>query len=258
MNVQELFEQADPEIVFYAYTLLEPVFSDYDERSIAEQAHIYRGLKGHIEKYCDKLANVDLDYSCEPMTIFVLGMRDTSWGCSYKKDIRCHVIKDSEAFEGINKKFTLWNDNGEIRIEHYGIDFVELSELASYSVAEESIEQLGADVCCATILQDLFEWGLTEESRSENHDDLIEKLAESEKDIEEGRCYSADEVFEELEKKYFSELLTEDEKEHRRLEKEYKNKVREIESRHSSKIIDEDHQMFIEAVRSEYQRRSWL
>ena len=59
MYVWELFAQVDPELVFYAYTLVRPVFSEYGEYDIAEQAKILRGLKGHIKEYCEKISDSD-------------------------------------------------------------------------------------------------------------------------------------------------------------------------------------------------------
>lgn len=56
---------------------------------------------------------------------------------------------------------------------------------------------------------------------------------------------------EELEQR-FMEGVSEDAKEHRRLEKEYQKTVRNIEARYARKIISEDHLAFIEAVRNEY------
>jgi len=121
-------------------------------------------------------------------------------------------------------------------------------------VAEQSVENLGIEVCCACILQDLFEWGLTEENRQEHLEDLEEMLDESMKDLDEGRYTSAEELFEDLDKEILAEA-SEDEREYWRLEKEFKRKVSEIERRYSQKINDENHKMFIDAVKNEYGNR---
>ena len=254
MYVWELFAKADPELVFYAYTLVRLVFSEYGEYDIAEQSKILRGLKRHIKEYCEKISDSDIDYSCEAHTIFCLNMKESAYRQSYKRIFGCHVIKDEEAQSALGKNFTIWNDEGETRIEHYGIDFISVAELAGYMVAEQSVENLGIEVCCACILQDLFEWGLTEEARKEHFEELKEMLDESMKDLDEGRYTSAEELFEDLDKEILAEA-SDDEREYWRLEKEFKRKVREIERRYSQKINDENHKMFIDAVKNEYGNR---
>jgi len=254
MHVWELFAKADPEIVFYAYTLVRPVFSEYGEQNIAEQAKILRSIKSHIKEYCKKISDSDIDYSCEEHTIFVLAMKESSYRESYKTIFGCYVIDDEEAKQALKKDFTIWNDVGETRLEHYGIDFVSVEELAGYTIAQQSVDDMGIEVCCACILQELFEWGFTEEARKEHFEELKEMLDESMKDLDEGRYTSAEELFEDLDKEILAEA-SEDEREYWRLEKEFKRKVREIERRYSQKINDENHKMFIDAVKNEYGNR---
>ena len=254
MHVWELFAKADPEIVFYAYTLVRPVFSEYGEQNIAEQAIILRSIKSHIKEYCKKISDSDIDYSCEEHTIFVLAMKESSYRESYKTIFGCHVIDDEEAKQALKKDFTIWNDVGETRLEHYGIDFVSVEELAGYTIAQQSVDDMGIEVCCACILQELFEWGFTEEARKEHFEELKERLEEAKKEYEEGRCISGEEFMEELRKEILADA-NEDEKEYRKYKDEFDEKVIDIERRYSYKIDEENHKMFIDAVKNEYWKR---
>lgn len=254
MYVWELFAQADPELVFYAYTLVRPVFSEYVERDLDEQSKILRGLKEHVKEYCEKISDSEIDYSHDARTIFVMKMKESAYREAYKTIYGSYVIKDEEARRALGIDFNLWDDEGEARLEHYGIDFISVAELAGYSIAEQSVEKLGVEACCACILRELFEWGLTEEEREEQFEELKKRLDESMKDLEEGKCISAEELFDELEDELLSEE-SEDEREYWKLEKEFKKKVLKIERRYAEKINDENHQLFIDAVKTEYGNR---
>ena len=60
MNVKELFSKADPERVFYGYTLLYPVFDDIESIPIEEQTGMYIRLKEHIHDTCERIGNIKL------------------------------------------------------------------------------------------------------------------------------------------------------------------------------------------------------
>ena len=121
-------------------------------------------------------------------------------------------------------------------------------------MAEESIKNIGVNACYAAILWDLFVWGLTEESRENSSKKLKKSLEKSKKDIEEGKYHSAEDVLKKLEQRIIDEC-SEDEKQHRIYEKEYKKKVKEIEECHAERVFKDNHEKFIKAVKSEFQRR---
>ncbi len=251
MIVRDLFSQADPELVFYAYTLIEPVFSGLDKRSLEGKAKELKALKSHIEEYCTKISDSEIDYSCEPYTIFVLMTKEMTKGLSYDELTACHTVKDKDVEDAIGRDFTIWNDKGEVRIEHYGLDFISVEELAGYSIAEDSVVQQGVNVCCACILNELFCWGYTEETREAKRIDLEEKIDEAMKDFEEGRCYTNEEVMAKLKAKIWANA-TDDEKEYEKYRKEFGDKVSDIEGRYSQKLNEENNQMFIDAIKKEF------
>ncbi len=254
MNVQELFIKADPERVFYGYTIIRPVFDDFEPISLEDQTLAYVKLKEHIADVCDVLKTCEIDMGNDPRTLFVMKRRSTVYGESYLGDLENWVLKDRDVLEALDKDFRIWDDEGEMRIPHYGIDFVPVTTLAGYTVASESVNHMGINICCATILRGLFMWGFTDEAREKRLEELEADLDAGLKGYEEGRVYTHEEVMEKLENELFANS-SEDEKEHRRLEKEYKKSVKEIENRYIEKVIQEDHQFFIDAVKYEFRNR---
>lgn len=254
MITQEIFKKADVENVFNAYILIRPVFDDLDRHTMQEKVMALKGLRKHINEVCTQIATCDIDTTDESKTLFVIGRTRTGWAESYIQDLECFSTKDKDAIEAVKKDFTMWNDDGEVRLDFYGLDFVSLPVLAGYRIAKKSVLEQGTDVCCAVILHDLFLWGITEDQHKKSLKELVNKLKEAEEDLLHNRTISHEELWAELEKDFLNKG-TEDEKEHYRLEREYHNKVKEIEERHMMSIINKDHQRFIDIVRDEYSDR---
>lgn len=251
MTIQELFRKSDAETVFHAYTLVRPVFDDLDNHTMQEQAMSLKKLREHIEEVCSQIGDCEIERAEKSKTLFVIGRTRTEWGKSYIRDMECFTTCDKEAQEAVKTNFTMWNDEGDTRLEFYGLDFEKLNVIAGYTIATSSVSEYGIDVCCAVILRDIFIWGITEEQREESYDKVTRDLDAGIKDYEAGRFMSADEVFASLEEELFKDA-SEDEKEHRKYELEYENNVEEIEARYCEKICIEDHQRFIDMVRREY------
>ncbi len=262
MNVQELFRKADPERVFYGYTLIRPVFEDLDAISKEEQTLGYVKLKGYIAEACEQIQTCNLETSEEDAsTIFVMKRSSLTYGESYMGELESRVIKDREAFDVLDKNFRIWDDQGDVKLSFYSVDFTSIKKLAGYTIADESVSHVGINICCAAILRPLFFWGFTEAKRRERYKELIESLKEIEERSDEKNYkekkdgeQSFDEFMEELERRYPVDW-SDDEKEHIRLEKEFKNSVKDIEKRHIEKIVKEDHEAFIAAVKCEYKKR---
>ena len=251
MTIQQLFKKADTETVFHAYTLIRPVFDEFDNHTMQEKARVLKEFRKHIEEVCNQFANCEPEIDKRAKTLFVIGRTHIKWGESYLQDIECFTTYDDEAASDVKTNFTMWNDDGEGRLNYYGIDFDAISVIAGYSIAAPSVIEQGIDVCCAAILQELFTWGLTSEQRKDSFDDLSEKLKEAEIDVENGRTISAEELLDHFDEEFMKDA-TDDEKEHHRLRREYEKSVREIEHRYSEGILTKDHQRFIDIVRSEY------
>ncbi len=121
-------------------------------------------------------------------------------------------------------------------------------------MASKSIEHMGINICCATIIMEMFRWGLTDEDRSKRLEALKHNLEKSMDSMEKGEYLSYDEVMDEIERKLYADS-SEDEKEYHRHKKEFRKRVKDIEDRNRIKILKEDHQAFIDAVRYEYKNR---
>ena len=251
MTIQELFRKSDPETVFHAYTLIRPVFDEYDGHTMQEKAEALKKLREHIEGVCFQIRSCEIEKAEKAKTAFVIGRSRTSWGESYLQDMECFTTYDEEAKEAVKVNFTMWDDDGDTRLSFYGMDFERLSVIAGYKIATPSVSDYGIDVCCATILRDVFIWGLTEHQRRESYDDLTKRLDEAEKDIEAGRLVSIEELDDLFEEKCFKDA-SDDEKAHRKYEREYEDKVEDIESRYRDKVCQEAHKRFIDMVRREY------
>ncbi len=254
MNVQDLFIQADPELVFYAYTLIAPVFSDYDEHSLSEKSIALKYLKGHIEETCERISNCDLDYSCEPKTVFVTEMSETEYGESYKKTYSCDAIQDREAMEVLHTDSKNDDSEGISKIQNYGLDFVSIEELANYSVAVNSVENMGAEVCCACILWELFLWGFTEEKREESFEQLKKNVDEAMTNLDEASYVSLSDFMDEMDEEYFSDI-SEEYKEYMKCEKEFEKKVKKIKDDYAERILKKNYQIFMDAIKCEYTNR---
>lgn len=253
MTVQELFTKANKQMVFNAYTLIEPLFDDLNTDSLAIQAGKMEIIKNRIFSLCDHICK------CQPVqgekeTVFVMEKSNTQYGRSYIKEIEVFTIKDNEALNTIDKDFTIWNDKGEVTLGHYDIGFMPFEEVAAYDIAKESVNTYGIDVCCAAILTEMCFCGTTIEGREERVNEIIEELENSVRNLKPEECIPAEEVFASLEEKYFSEM-SDDEKLYRQYKKEFEEKVRDIERRELRRVTDEDHKKYIEIIRTEYNTR---
>lgn len=252
MTVKELFKKSDSETVYHAYTLVRPVFDDLDNHTMQEKAKALKKLRKHIEEVCVQFRDCRIEKCEKPKTLFVIGRTRTDWGESHIEDMECFTTYDDEAKEAVKTNFTMWNDNGDVKLEFYGIDFQKLNTVAGYTIAQPSVCEYGIDVCCAVILRDIFLWGLTEEKREENKTDLTKRLQEAEKNYEEGRFVTEEEISTWLDNE-FLENASDDVKEHNKYEHEFRYKVMDIENRYREEIYKIDHQRFIDMVRKEYE-----
>ena len=253
MTVQELFRKANKQMVFNAYALIEPLFDDLNKDSLAVKAGKMEIIKNRIFTLCNHICE------CKPVqgkqeTVFVMEKSSTQYGYSYIKEIEAFCIKDDEALNAVDKDFTIWNRNGEVILNHYDISVVPFEEVVAYTIAGESVATYGVDACCAAILNQMCFWGTTVESRNERIEDVINELEESAKNIKLEECISHEELFAELEEELISDM-SDDEKLYHQYEKEFRQKVRDIERREMIRVTDGDHKRYIEIIRAEYNDR---
>lgn len=261
MTVKKLFQIADPEIIFYAYLMIEPPFDDFLEYDVQAKAGGIREIRGRLnQKIKLILESKDIIEDVDPCTIFVMDRTSTEFGKGYIKHIEAFLVKDEEAFSKYYKNFTIWNDAGECRIEHYAFDFETPDIIAKYSIADESIKHMGIEACCAAILNEICFWRERTSSEKldvDNKEDLFIALDEAIKDIESQKVFEVDnidELMEELNDDFEWEW-TEEDQEYRKLYMAFKKSVKNLEMKHSERVGEEDHQRYIAAIRNEYQKR---
>lgn len=253
LTVLELFKKADPELVYYAYIVCLPVFEDYDNHRLIEKAKALSGLKEKIIEICDYISSCDIEED-KDYTIFISYRNSMEYDKSYIKEIFAFCIEDNEAINVIDKEFTIWNNDGEVVLKHYGFDFSKYEEVAGYYVAEESISREGIEACCAVILQEMCRFGFDPEYRNSKINEMITELKETIKHKDEQKYYTFEEVFGKLEEDFLNNA-SDDEREHHRLEKLYKESVKDIEHRAYIKLINENHSVIVEQIRNEYTNR---
>lgn len=253
MTVKELFKKADPTVIFYAYIMLEPVYDEYKEYDVQTKAEGLEELKNKLLDNIQLIVNAkDNINEVESGTIFVMERKSTEYDRPFESYTEAFLVKDEEAFDKVDKDFTIWNDKGECRIEHYAFDFESLQTIANYKIAEESVRHMGIEACCAAILNEVCFWGLIESIRNATIEELKESIEEAISDNEHTRKYEFDNVADLMADLEDDLELTDTEKEYRKYYQEYKNKVRNIEKAYADKVSNEDHMRYILAVKNEY------
>ncbi len=254
MTVQELFQIADMEKTVDAYLLMYAPSYDDERVSAREKLDRWLRLKSAVRENCRLFRDCAAEKAEEPETIFILELESPSWEERGQREFECFSVKDREASEKARRNFTVWNREGDCRIEHYVIDMTPMKTLAGYSIAGNSVKEYGAELCCATVLDELFWDGYTEESRKENVGRIRTELEERVRKMEDHpeSLIPAEKVYGELRQNIMGECEDEDERQHMMMEHTYEKSVEEIEMRHAAKILERNHQKVIGAIREEY------
>ncbi|MDD6441454.1 MAG: hypothetical protein PUG71_04985 [bacterium] len=257
MQVHKMFQLLESEDVAIAYIATQTLFYEYDRYTVEEKMNATKKVIVAAEEMAARLASCELQTGDnKSRTIFVVSQQEDSYDKLGQYYFTSYFVEDAEALEKIHGDFRMWNEEGKARIEHYGYDFSMPEEIAGWNVSDVCIEKDGMLACATEILNEIFEFGYSDETRKKNQKNLEDELKKSIEELENGGGVSSsdDDFWEEMEKK-LQEHMTEDEKEHRRLELEYEAKVEELERKACYKVMEENHQMNIELVREEYMRR---
>lgn len=255
MNVQELFKLANIDKVADAYMLMHAVFPDYAKLRIQDKIHSLVGLRKAIWDNSIAFRTCTPECKDEQEMIFILEMDAEYWQDKGKKEFTSFSVKKQEVEDKLKQTLTQRDDCGEGRIKHYAIDMESLESLASYDVAQVSVMKYGVEACCSEILYELFWFGYTKEQREKNlktfYESLDEAIAEMEESPTEGTV-SAEEFFKEMHEELMNGCDDEDEKQYMMLEYDFNQSVKEIKDRYSNKVLKNNHQRVINAIRSEW------
>lgn len=220
------------------YFEIHPILEEYEKNCIKkEDIEKYENLfKNKMNNFLSTIKNIKTHPSDNIIFVvkyFEMFYEDKE---TFFESFMCYK---SEIDEKINNEITLWC-NSENNLDHYAYDFEERSEILSCDLfIDENITEIEA---ACEIIYKMTYFGIDEERNNEEKEKLIKSLDESIKDIENGRTYDIEEVFERLENKILDEA-DDDEKEQiikerkERKEKKEKNKDKqELYSKISNRI----------------------
>ena len=265
MLVKDLFMQADPDDVFIAYILHYPVIHQYDTHTLEEQIEAVKNFRQILDEHIERFRTCEPQCLNYPSTIFMLEL-ERGWYDHFDdgSDIYSIVVRDADVLDHMNTEFTFWNHEGPNNIDFYGMDMTPFNELTGYHIADDSVKTIGVASCCAEILHDLFEFGLSDKQREQNIKELIKSIQESENETSEEYCCTTEELNESL----YHDILdvTEDENEQRHLTLEYMfeqekessavyQELMEIENKESEEISIRNHRALINEVKAEFESR---
>ncbi|MCD8069582.1 MAG: hypothetical protein LUE87_12020, partial [Lachnospiraceae bacterium] len=246
MKVQELFCRANFDRVVDAYILMFPPFRDYDRIPIKEKLARLGRLKQAIRDNCDSFRACVPSLKNESYTIFILELESGLWEDKGKPEFWNFAVRDEELREKAGRNFDQWRNEGEDRLERYGIDMTPMNVLASYEVAGESVSRYGIEACCAVIFFELFWFGYTDEQRAEGIEALKKELDESMEEFERDGKDSgipAEEFFDQMFEEILNDCENEDERQYMILEREFHHSVEDINRRFGKKVSEHNDQI---------------
>lgn len=256
MTVKELMTRVNAERVSDAFLLLDYCFrAENFENTFIEKFQAIPKLKEVIKENIRLFAECTPNNEITPHTIFILSIPSDDYANQWKKKLSAFLINDEEALSIIEKDFHIVDDDGESRISHYAFDDAPIHDMANYTIAKSSLDELGAEICAAKPLAELLFWGALPEQREENIKELHERLN---KPIDKNELMKNSISLEELIKKHEEELvagMSDDEKAYYHAQKRFEEETKEIVQRYRNSIIKENQNQLIKAIKKEYENR---
>ena len=258
MTIRELMRQVDVNRVVDAFILLDHHFSEENyENSFIERYQAIPKMRQIIQENIRFFAECTSNDDKELHTIFVMEIQDSEdYSKKWKKQIISFAICDKEAVAVLDKDFHVFDNEGEARVEHYGIDQAPMEKMVNYTIAQSSLKNLGKEICAAKILSELFFWGMFPKQREKR----VNELYESFKNIDEEEFVDK-KSFDEVMKKWDDELMlkmSEDEKAYYAAKDIFDEATEDIVRRYWHRTILETQQQYIEAIKTEYNGRTSL
>lgn len=178
MKIRELMEQAEPERVIDAFLLIDYIFSaENSENTLIEKFKSIPKLREFIKENIRLFAECVINNDAELYTIFIILTPGDDYEEQHRKELSAFAICDEEALKAVDKDFHIFDDEGEATIPHYSFDNAPIKEMANYTIAQSSLDELGVEICAAKILSELFYWGVSPEQREKNIKELYERLS---------------------------------------------------------------------------------
>lgn len=261
MTVKELMSRVEPNRVNDAMMLMaDYIFSPNNyNKSFMEKFEAVPKHRKIIEENIRAFAECSPKEDVESYTIFIFY---TKAYCDLdKKDemvFDSFATNDNEVLAVLDKDFHMFCEPDDVTVHNYSYDDASLEELACYKIAEESIEQLGMEVCAAHILAEVFFWGSTPEHRKSRVEETLSELCERCNEANEvEKLVPADKVMAEWREELLSDM-TDDERKYFLLKENFEEEINEIQRRYWAKGREEKLAKSIKAVRVEYERQNKL
>ena len=246
MTVQELFKQIDFEKVFLSYIRRYNIIESYDHRfEVYQEVKAYEKFREDLFDFIKimQIAKVNKENDA---ILFVIDLNEVDFEDKNKKRFEVFAVERNELEEKTKRAFSFYGETNN-NINRFTVSFSKIEKVAGYEVFEKSIEVYGKEAVAAAICKEMqmFDFGQDEEGIQSFYDSL-EKSA---KQVDEGKCVSADEVFKELREKIYKEIKDENELIYLKELDKFNEKVDEIKRKWISDKIKENGQKMIDFVK---------
>ncbi len=255
MTVKELMSQVDVNRVADAYILLDYDFSpDNFLSSLIEKYEAVPRLRKVIKETCSYFARFTPNDDTVPHTIFIISTPGYDFEKRWEKTLSCFAIRDNEVLPVLDKAFRIFDNKGEAQITHYAFDAVPMQNVASFVIAQSSLEEFGEEICAAKILSELFIFKLFSEEREEAITELSEKIGDP---IDEGKpvdSQTLEEITREHDERRLANML-DDERAYYLIKRRFKQETDDIIHSYWHRVAEEIQKLYIRAIKEEYKRR---
>lgn len=242
MKVKELFKMAKKEdIVFLCFMLFD--YLEIKNRKMQDVLEAKERFSGLMFQRIDKIIQVE-DENTEDM-VFVVKHENESY------ENRGEFYYSTFSVEMEEAKNKLKNLDNE-RIENYAYEMCDFEEIANFEVSKESVREYGKELCCAIILNEINFFGLTDETRAKEINEMKKSLGESLEESEKGHTISGEDFLEELKQEILDDCESEEERKYILLEREFGEKTKEFRQAYMQKMIEKNHKKIIEMIKKSF------
>ena len=241
MKVCELFKQINKEDVFLSYIRRYDIIEPYDHRfEVSQEVKYYNIFKERMFNFIDKISNMESDKISEDI-IYVIDINALDYEEKTKKNFELFSVNKQELNDLVDKDFTMYLPEKDLRLKRYAISFTEHDIIANCDVSNKSIEMYGKEAVVAAICHSMqtFDFGDDTEAKQKLFDSLEKSIDEMESG--ETKTYSMDEVEDMIENEMKSLIKDADEVTYRDEYKRFRDSTKELIGRwREKKMIEND------------------
>lgn len=190
MTILELFKTINENEVCFAYEKMYP-YEIYDwkkSRNVNESLKSMKYVKNAIRTI--KTFYVLQPNEVDDKKVYVIELESTDLQ-DKNTSFLVFTLDDEKEPLSLETQYEIYGKSNEIA---FTTDKEKNNMILNYEIAPKSLETYGNVVCATAILHSLIIWGYGEENISKNIDNVVSKLEEAEKDVENGNVVSGEEV----------------------------------------------------------------